>query len=48
MVYEKLLNEIYAVVSLKYLWREYRPSFVKSESPDWIIFESVHTYNCLY
>ena len=36
MVYEKLLNEIYAVVSLKYLWREYRPSFVKSESPDWI------------
>lgn len=36
MVYEKLLNEIYAVVSLKYLWREYKPSFVKSESPDWI------------
>lgn len=36
MVYEKLLNEIYAVVSLKYLWREYRPSFIKSESPDWI------------
>lgn len=36
MAYEKLLNEIYAVVSLKYLWREYRPGFVKSESPDWI------------
>ncbi len=36
MVYEKLLNEIYAVVSLKYLWREDKPSFVKSESPDWI------------
>ena len=36
MAYEKLLNEIYAVVSLKYLWREYRPDFVKSESPDWI------------
>lgn len=36
MAYEKLLNEIYAVVSLKYLWKEYRPSFVKSEAPDWI------------
>lgn len=36
MVYEKLLNEIYAVVSLKYLWKEYRPTFIKSESPDWI------------
>lgn len=36
MAYEKLLNEIYAVVSLKYLWKEYRPYFVKSESPDWI------------
>lgn len=36
MAYEKLLNEIYAAVSLKYLWPEYRPSFVKSESPDWI------------
>lgn len=36
MAYEKLLNEIYAVVSLKYLWKEYRPHFVKSESPDWI------------
>lgn len=36
MTYEKLLNEIYAVVSLKYLWREYKPTFIKSESPDWI------------
>ena len=36
VAYEKLLNEIYAVVSLKYLWKEYRPYFIKSESPDWI------------
>ncbi len=36
MAYEKLLNEIYAAVSLKYLWPDYKPSFVKSESPDWI------------
>ena len=36
MAYEKLLNEIYAAVSLKYLWKDYKPSFVKSESPDWI------------
>ena len=36
MAYEKLLNEIYAAVSLKYLWPEYQPSFRKSESPDWI------------
>lgn len=36
MAYEKLLNEIYAVVTLKYLWRDYQPDFVKSESPDWI------------
>lgn len=36
MAYEKLLNEIYAAVSLKYLWPEYQPSFIKSESPDWI------------
>lgn len=36
MAYEKLLNEIYAAVSLKYLWSEYRPVFVKSESPDWV------------
>lgn len=36
MAYEKLLNEIYAAVSLKYLWSEYQPYFIKSESPDWI------------
>lgn len=36
MAYEKLLNEIYAALSLKYLWRNYRPGFVKSESPDWV------------
>ena len=36
MAYEKLLNEIYAAVSLKYLWAEYKPVFIKSESPDWI------------
>lgn len=36
MEYEKLLNEIYAAISLKYLWQEYKPYFVKAESPDWI------------
>ena len=36
MAYEKLLNEIYAAVSLKYLWPQYQPEFVKCESPDWI------------
>ena len=36
MAYEKLLNEIYAAVSLKYLWPQYQPGFIKSESPDWI------------
>ncbi|MCD8230743.1 MAG: hypothetical protein LUD14_02765 [Clostridiales bacterium] len=36
MAYEKRLNEIYAAISLEYLWPEYRPFFVKSESPDWI------------
>ncbi len=36
MAYEKLLNEIYAALSLKYLWSEYKPCFIKSESPDWI------------
>ena len=30
MAYEKLLNEIYAAVSLKYLWPEYQPTFKKS------------------
>ena len=36
VAYEKLLTEIYAAVSLKYLWKEYQPYFVTSESPDWI------------
>lgn len=36
MAYEKLFNEIYAAVSLKYLWQDYVPGFVKSESPDWL------------
>ena len=36
MAYEKLYNEIYAALSLKFLWKEYSPCFVKSESPDWI------------
>lgn len=36
LAYEKLLNEIYAAVSLQYLWKEYKPYFVKSEAPDWI------------
>lgn len=36
MAYERLLNEIYAAVSLKCLWPDYQPSFVKSESPDWV------------
>ena len=31
-----MLNEIYAAVSLKYLWKEYKPYFIKSEAPDWI------------
>lgn len=29
VAYEKLLNEIYAAVSLKYLWKEYQPYCVK-------------------
>lgn len=36
MAYEKLFNEIYAAVSLKYLWQDYMPGFVKSEAPDWL------------
>lgn len=36
MAYEKLLNEIYAALSLEYVWPEYRPAFRKSESPDWV------------
>ncbi len=36
MAYEKLYNEIYAMVALKYLWRGYKAGYEKSESPDWI------------
>ena len=36
MAYEKLLNEIYAAVTLKYLCPQYQPGFIKNESPDWI------------
>ena len=36
MAYEKLLNEIYAALSLEYVWPEYRPAFRTSESPDWV------------
>ena len=36
MAYEKLFNEIYSVVALKYFWPEYVPGFVKWESPDWL------------
>ncbi len=36
MAYEKLFNEIYSVVVLKYFWPEYAPGFVKWESPDWL------------
>ena len=36
MAYEKLFNEIYSVVVLKYFWPEYVPGFVKWESPDWL------------
>lgn len=36
MAFEKLYNEIYAIVTLKYFWKPYQPGFVKSESPDWL------------
>lgn len=36
MAFEKLFNEIYSVVILKYFWDGYKDGFVKSESPDWI------------
>ena len=35
MAYEKLLNEITAVTTLKYFWRGYHEGYVKWESPDW-------------
>lgn len=36
MAYEKLYNEIYAIVLLKYFWEDYKPGYVKWESPDWL------------
>ena len=36
MAYEKLLNEITAVTTLKYFWRGYHEGYVKWESPDWL------------
>ena len=36
MTYEKLYNELFALVSLKYFWKEYKDGFEKSESPDWV------------
>ena len=36
MAYEKLYNEIYAIVLLKYFWEDYRPGYIKWESPDWL------------
>ena len=36
VAYVNLMPLKYAAVSLKYLWKEYEPYFVKSESPDWI------------
>jgi len=36
MTFEKLFNEIYAVVSLRYFWEGFDGVFVKNESPDWI------------
>lgn len=36
MAYEKLYNEIYAIVLLKYFWADYQPGYIKWESPDWL------------
>lgn len=33
--FEKLYNEIFAILSLKYFWRDYSDGFIKGESPDW-------------
>ena len=46
MAYEKLLNEIYAAVSLKYLWKEYEPYFVKSDLNCSLKFDELHKYKC--
>lgn len=37
--FEKLYNEIFAVVSLKYFWSGYADGFIKGESPDWFNVE---------
>lgn len=36
MAYEKLYNEIYAIIVLKYFWKDYKPGYIKWESPDWL------------
>ena len=36
MAFEKLFNELYAVVMLKYFWKSYADDFIKEESPDWV------------
>lgn len=36
MAFEKLFNELYAVVMLKYFWKPYVADFIKEESPDWV------------
>ena len=33
--FEKLYNEIFAILSLKYFWRDYSDGYKKGESPDW-------------
>ena len=33
--FEKLYNEIFAILSLKYFWRDYSDGYIKGESPDW-------------
>ncbi len=33
--FEKLYNEIFAILSLKYFWRDYSDGYAKGESPDW-------------
>lgn len=36
MIYEKLYNEIYALLSIGKIGSEYRGLYTKSESPDWV------------
>jgi len=38
--FEKLYNEIFAIVSLKYFWSGYADGFIKGESPDWFNAEA--------